>query len=449
MSLATRDGILSQLSANLNLFRDVGVLMGARIIGALSAVVFTAIMSRAMGADGLGQISVTISLAMVLGLLCTLNIEAGGVRFMVKYIAQDQPEQALQYIRFARRYISALCLIVVPLAFAVLYWRAGGIPTPTVWLAIAAAPLLAWLRLNSGIAMGFSRPVLAMLPLTFLRQVLFVAMLWGWVTLQGDLTPSDAAYIFAIGLVCVVVIHEALMRPHLAGLRARVADTTEAKPEHREWISVGFIMGLNILFVEFSVYLTVLAASFVLPDRELAFLDVTLKIMALVKFGLTAINQVFLPKISKAVALENWRGLTNWLAVSNILKLVALMGGLLVIWLFGQLGLSFFGPEFVAAYPLLILLMLDPVLQTLAGPGANIVSLSKSPQAMLPFLCATLTVLVAGTFVLGTAYGTMGVAVAVVLTRAVWTVGLALYCRRRLAIDPSIFSLPSWFLNRR
>ena len=82
-----------------------GLMVLARVGGALAGMLFTMMLTRSMGAAGTGQVSVAISLGMVLALACTLNIENGAVRFMVQDLGTGNLPRVAGYIKFSRGFI--------------------------------------------------------------------------------------------------------------------------------------------------------------------------------------------------------------------------------------------------------------------------------------------------------------------------------------------------------
>jgi O-antigen/teichoic acid export membrane protein len=414
------------------------------VVGALAAVGFTMLLSRSLGAEAMGQVSVAISLAMVMALACTANIETGGMRFMVADLANGDLARVRGYMRFSRRFVILTSVVATCAGLAWLTWRAEGtLPQGHLLLAMLAAPLLGWMRLGAGFAMGFSRPVLAVLPRTMFRPVAFLGMIAGWVSIVGVPSPEEAMALFAFSILLVLGVQQLLLSHAATKAMGPAAGQEDVEStDWPEWVKVSLTLGLNVLFVEYSIYIAVLCASLVLTSAEVALLDITLKLMALLKFGVTAVNQVFAPRLSRAMATGDNAQLTRWLAVSGVMKLGVVSVGLVIAVVLGQWALGLFGDEFPAAYTLLMLLLLDPVLVVLFGPASNVVSFSKQPHALLPVLAATLLVLVGGVIVLGYLYGVMGVGAAIVAARLIWVVWLAAFCWRKFGVDPTIAALP-------
>lgn len=431
----------------LGLFRDSALIVLARIGGAVSALGFTMLLSRTMGSEGLGHVSVAISLAMVLALFCTSNIEAGGVRFMVRYIADGDWGKTRAFIRFSTRYVLAMSAATLVVVLAYKRLVNGTWPELHILIGIVAAPLLAQMRLGAGFAMGLSRPVIATLPRTFLRPAVFLAAVALWIGVTGTIAPLSAMVLFLVTIALVLLGQTIVVRGLLN--RALADDSVSDMSDYRTWLKISLTLGLSVMYVEYSVYVAVLAGSLVLEPSQLALLDVALKIMALLKFGVTAINQVFMPKLSRAMAQDDQAALANWLAISGLMKLGVVVVALVAAFLIGRPVLGLFGEEFRAAYSLLLLLLLDPVCIAVFGPASNVVSFSKRPYALLPPLAAGLTVLIGGTALFGATWGLWGAGLAYVLARVCWLAWLAGYCIVKLGINPTIFSVFAWAKQRK
>ena len=439
--MATSEDSLSRMLAG------PGLMVLARVGGALAGMVFTMMMTRNMGATGAGQVSVAISLGMVLALACTLNIENGAVRFMVQDFGRDNLPGVAGYIKFSRMFILKVSGAVTGLG--VLALLIAGYPfTSPLYLAVLTAPILGWMRLGAGIAQGFSRPVLSVLPRTLLRPVFMVIAVAAWLVLGGPLTPWTATLLFLITTILVLVAQDIMLRPNMTKLARGMGDKVADASDQRDWVRIGLTLGLNVLFIEYSIYLTVLLAALVLPAAETARLDVLLKLIALVRYGLISINQYFMPRMSRALGNNNRPALERLIAISGMMRLaVTAIGGIGFI-LFGRFILGLFGPEFAGDQPYLLLLLLDTLLIALLGPGSNIVGLSKQPHRMLPILLASLITLSVGTLVCGYAFGLAGVIWVAILTRLVWLGGVAAQARAITGIDTTMASLPRYLRQR-
>ncbi|MEO0913270.1 MAG: hypothetical protein AAFY59_09815 [Pseudomonadota bacterium] len=412
------------------------LLVAARLGGALAGMIFLMLLTQSGGAALAGTVSALIATAMLLGLAGTLNIEAGAVRFMVQALDQGQPGTAVGFIRFSRRYAAAISLTLCAGV-----WVLTPDPSPAFTLALAAAPLIAWTRLNAGVAIGFSRVAAGVIPRTFLRQLFLLTGTAAFLALNGTPTPAVILAVYLAANLAVALCQTALLRPSERALKTP-ADQTDAP----KWVRLGLTLGLNVLYLEYAIHLIIFTAAFVLAPADLARLDVALKLAAFLKFANTAINQAFMPRFSAAMGRGDAQALTRWLALSNLLKLGANLTGLAALAIIAPHLLPLFGPEFTGLAPLVLLLALEPLIATLFGPGANIVSLSKRPARLLPILAATLALLVGGTLLGGHLAGLPGIAAAFLAAATLWSASLAIIARTRLATDTTLPASLRWAL---
>ena len=431
----------------LGLLAGPGLMILARVGGALAGMAFTLLLARTLGVVGTGQVSVAIALAMVLALACTLNLEAGAVRFMVQDIARGHWPGVAGYVRFSRRSVLAISIVVTAIATGTL-WLAGYGTDSHLYLAVLAAPVLGWMRLGAGIAQGFSRPVLSVLPRTLLRPVFMLIAVGGWLLAGLPLDPWTATALFLAATVITLLAQDRLLRPDLRILTGHQGDMTPDTSQNREWVRIGLTLGLNVLFIEYSIYVTVLCAALVLPAAETARLDVLLKLIALLRFGLIAINQYYMPAMSRALGQDDRPALERLIAASGALRLLLCAVGAIGLLLFGRAILGLFGPEYAVDQPLLLALLLEASLIAVLGPGSNVLGLSRQPQRMLPILLGSLATLCLGTLILGHAFGLAGVISVVILMRAVWQGGTAMQAHAVTGVDTTVLGLPSYLWQR-
>ncbi|QHQ36412.1 hypothetical protein [Algicella marina] len=413
------------------------LLVAARLGGAICGMLFLLLLTRTGGAALAGEVAALIAATMLLGLAGTANIEAGGVRFMVRALATGQPEQATGFIRFSRRLTLVLaCCITAGVWICTTPGAAGT-------LALLAVPLIALARLGAGLAMGFSRVLAGIVPRTFLRQALMLA---GLALLTASLGPPDLWQVMALWLAAnavVVTTQSVALRRHRVRLTA-APDTTHAPA----WVRHGLTLGLNVLYIEYAIQLTIVLAATVLAPADLARLDICLKIAAFLRFAAIAVNQAFMPRLSAALATADAPALARWLALASLLRLAAVGTGFGVLAVTAPHLLRLFGPEFAPLAPLLLALALEPLIAALFGPAATMLTLSSRPTTVLPVLAATLATLALGTLLGGHLFGLWGVAAAWLAAALLWSAALAHRAQAQLGIDTTVAATARWCRTR-
>lgn len=425
-----------------------GLMILARIGGAVAGLVLTMLLTRSMGAAAAGEVATATALAMVLALFCSLNLEAGATRFMVQDIARGNFAAAAGYVRFGRVFVAVTGVAVTGLSLLALWLWQGEI-APVLLLAVLAAPLLGWQRFGAGLAMGLSRPILSVVPRTLLRPAIMAALAGLWIVLVGTPDPTLVMGMLVATTLATIALQGWFLQGDLSGLAARRGSALPDTTGWPGWVRIGLTLGLNVLFLEYSIYLTVLVAAAVLPSPEVAALDIALKIVALFRYALLALGQYYNPQMARAAAGPDRPGLERLIAVTGVMRLAVLAIGIALLLPGGPLLMGLFGAEFEAQSWLLWLLLLELAVIALFGPGTNLVGFSDRPHLLLPILFATLAVLVAGGLALGAAFGLAGLAWSVILSRLVWVAGGALAARAVFGVDATVLGLPAWLLARR
>lgn len=142
------------------------------------------------------------------------------------------------------------------------------------------------------------------------------------------------------------------------------------------------------------------------------------------------LGKAFYPEVMRLdpKTRKPWRLMLRGMALSTLLGLV----GCLIVGLFGRqlLGLIF-GAEFVAAFPVLVVLLGAPLLAMVAFPMAPM--LYALDRAKVPLIASAVGALIylAAIFPLASQYGLLGAGAAFVLGRAVLVVIMAEALRRQ------------------
>lgn len=378
------------------LYLGVAGVVVARVGGVLAALVLNLVMARLMGPGEMGLALMAMSAASVGAVIAAGGLEGGAVRFLPAYLATGREAAARAYLRLTGRgvwLIGAGVLILVAIATAVL----PPVPSGTFILALLGAVLLAVVRVQASHCLGFGRPVAADLPVQFLRPGFLMIAVAAAGFLAPPLMAERVMALFVITLALVAVIQAVLARKTTRSLARGPRDWSGA----REWVSVGVQLGLAGLFIGFGRDIAILCAGAVLPAEDVARLGVALRIAGFVKFGMIAVNQAFMPRLSAAMARGDQPAVDHAIALSNHLKFWPMLAAVILIHLLAAPIMGVFGPEFVAAAPVLTLLLVEPVVAAIFGPGSSVVSFGRRKHLVLPVALASSAILAGGVVIGG------------------------------------------------
>ena len=117
------------------------------------------------------------------------------------------------------------------------------------------------------------------------------------------------------------------------------------------------------------------------------------------------------------------------------------LAGFVFLIFAGKLLLSFFDPQFVAAYPVLIAIALGTVVDAVAGPNAYLMQMTKFEGAYLKTLVICYALVIVAQLMLIPRYGSLGAALASACGIVTWNF-LAIYIlRRKAGLDPSLLAI--------
>ena len=243
--------------------------------------------------------------------------------------------------------------------------------------------------------------------------------------------------LYALSEALTVVIQNRLLRASFAPFAGLRGD----RAQWREWVALGLWLAPGALMNEFRKAVLIAAAGIALTPGDLSLFAVALSIINIMNFGVSAVDVAFSQRLSRTLTGDEVDLRDTFLAVSGAIKLAGFVLGCVLVAIFGYWSLGWFGEIYQTAWPALVVLTLIPGLAILFGPGSVI--LSTCGLGREDFVANTagaiVTVLaVAAGSALG---GLTGAALGSVAGCTAGQALMALYCLRRLGIDPTLTSL--------
>lgn len=416
---------------------DSLLLIVARVGANLLALVWTLLLVRLVQPEAAGIAFRAIAMAQLASILLTLNVESGAMRNLVPAMQAGRPAEAAAFIRFNRRMV----LFTAPLlALAALVWQqvqGGG--WLVFWITIGAVMVaLARLTARHATALGVMRR--GLLPRLLTGPVVLtlgLGLVWA---LGLDLRPWHVAALFALSEALTVVIQRQLLRDAFAPLEGQPG-LSAPETGRRGWISLGLWLSPGLMMSEYRKALLIATAALVLPAAQLSLFAVAFSIINVINFGVVAVDVAFSPRIAGAMAAGHPVRRDRLLATSGVIKLAGLALGVLGTALLGKWALGWFGPEYQAAWPALLILLALPATAILFGPASVILSARGLGRADFTGNVLGAAAIVLAVLAGGALWGLTGAALGAVIGQAVGLAFMALQSRRLLGIDPSLLSL--------
>lgn len=417
---------------------------GARVLLLRACTVGPALLlsvglARLLGTAGFGAYQTAVAWLAVLAVPAGLGVE----KLLVQRIAargthDGWPEvRGLLVVGFAAVTASALLMTA---AGAVL---AGFEPElalhGAVWLGLANLPVMVLLRMVAATLQGLGYIVPSQIPeLVVVPGVSLLGLAVAWIAFPTDgplgLTAGTALGILLVAhLIALGLAMGALWR-RLPRAELRVRPTYPI----RNWCSTAapmlVIAGLLVLNARTDIVM--LGA---LEDMdEVGPYSAAVRCAGLIAMVLVSANSALAPAVARHHAAGDKAELQR--VLTRTARWVAAVGaaGAAVFVAFGDLVLSVFGPEFVAARPALTILALAQLANVaMCAPGLVLMMTGHVKTAAIGLACGA-AINALGNWLLIPHYGGTGAALATAAGTLAWTVGLAWVVWQRLGLDTTI-----------
>lgn len=418
----------------LQLTRASAVSMAVRVTGLALAFLSHLVLSRALGANQYGQYMIALGWAMVLVIPARLGLDNSVLRFATIYREEGRAADFRGLIRFS---LGAMILIGAAIVAVLLLAKAVEFRPlePIGWALIAGVGLLvpfsAILGWLSALVRTANRIFASQFYEQMLRPLLLMMAVVAVIVAGGGLN-SGRAMLLTSGAVIAVTAGLAI---HARRIFSEMP-TGQASFEHRRnWLSVSWPLFLMAIVQELLNQVDLILLGLLSNATQAAHFAASMRLASLVTFGLMAIGTVSGPLIASAYHRNDLSELARIAKLSARFSTIfaALMAALLVA--LGRPALSLFGPGFDAAYPVLLVLLVGGMINSMTGSVGYLLTMTGRERMASIILAAALAASLVSNLILIPRLGAVGAAVASTLGLATWNLAMAITMRRSIGID--------------
>lgn len=434
---------LRSLLQQSHMARGAFAVLLTRVGGVVLGYAAQVALARWAGSEAYGVYSLAFAWTSILVVIAALGMPQALVRLIPMYTVESDRSRLRGVLRFSERLTGQGAVAAAVLVTAGVFLYAGGWPglhsTPgTIALACwIAAPALLLSQLHTqvcrtqgliGAAYGLSRIVRPALVIAGAAVVVFA--------LDASLTGAAIIFIVALAIGGTGVVQRWI------GQRSLPPDVFEAPPveDRRAWFSLSIPLFFASGFATLLLQTDLLLVGVFADVDSVGHYRVALQTASVVSFILGAVNTVAAPRFAALHAegdrdrLQSLtRALIPWIAGPSLLG----YGGLLVV---APFILPLFGPSFEAALVPLAVLATGHLFSALCGPVDSLLHMTGH-QSAAAWVYGSVVVLNIGLSAAGLWwFGVLGAAVASAVCMGLWNVGLLILVRRRLGVDPSVWT---------
>lgn len=414
-------------------FGGTFVVYGAGVALAFASQV---LLTRLLGADQYGNYYFVLAWVMALLIVAKLGLDSALLRFVPAYLARQQWGLLKGVLRWSASKAAWASLLSAGL-LAVVVSSIPGIGSglaQTFYLGCVVLLLLVYVYLRSALLRSLKHVVLALLPEAVIAPlVLGVSITLFWWLVDSDLNSVHAMAATLAGLIVSAFVGRLLLASRLPGQLQQAPALNDSETWLRSTRSMMLIGGAHVLLNNTdSIMLGLLRDA-----HSVGVYAVAAKSAILVSFPLTIANTTIAPLISRFHSTDDHAQLQQ--ALDHSMRLVSLASAsvFLAVLLFGREFLSIFGPEFVEAYVALVILSGGALVNALAGPSANLLSLTGSEGYVSRVMLTVTGLNIVMNLVFIPPWGIEGAAAATAISMVAWNLLMYITVRRRLGLQPN------------
>jgi O-antigen/teichoic acid export membrane protein len=407
-------------------------------LGAGLTFAMQVLLGRWMGVDEFGTYSFTLAWAAIIAVLAGVGLPITVLRFIPAFFSEGDNGRI-------RGLLNASVLITVAVSFGValigsvaVVLIGGGSPD---WVVIAGLWIAAGLTIRTlfqEIVRGFRQLALAYAPGMVLRPLFIILGGAAFVVFGGNLDSVAALEVTVAAIAVSLLLQGGRFWTKIPSVVRRAAPIYET----RSWMLVALplllVIGFELILSETDI---VMVGAF-LGAKSAGTYTAASKTSALVTMIVVSVNAIAAPMFASLWArgrLEELASLAHrvavWVFWPSLLVSIFLAVGAKPI-------LGLFGAEFSDASWVLIVLLVGHMISAATGSVGYLMTLTGHQREAAHVYGGVAALHLAVSVVAIPLLGTIGAALAVSFSNAVWNLWLHRLVVRRLGIHPSIFARP-------
>ncbi len=428
------------------LIKAVSGSVALRIVGMLFGFLVGIQLARGLGAEGYGIYGVAMSIIALL----TVPTEFGLPQLLTREVAAAQVNKDWGRLKGILHWSSMTSLrIAIVIAIATIAWlmlSGTGLSSPlglTLLAGVVMVPVVAQVSMQSAALRGLQHIVAGQLPDVLLRPVFYSLLLFALPMWIMPLDPVVAMVLGSLSACMAMFIARWLLERSLtddvAG-KARVIDA-------RSWWSSALPMALAEGMRLLQGNLQILLLGVLVVMSEVGIYRMASSMMLLIAMPVSMFNIVTMPIIARLHAANERERLQRMLGLTAAGMTLGVVIMIIPFLLQGQRILSVaFGAEFGEGNLILVVLCGSALINAMFGVGATLLNMTGHQSQVTRASLVALVCLAVLSYPLILFFGSIGAAIAHVVSTLLWSLIMWIAARTLLGLDSSLMAvLPGRF----
>jgi O-antigen/teichoic acid export membrane protein len=408
------------------------------VVGALLTYVAQLVTARVIGPDSYGIYAYVLAWVTLLGYFSTLGFHVSLLRFVPAYQTKEEWALVRGLIRYSLRGAAGTAISIVLIGICGIIVLHGSMRpelAQTFLLGFVAVPFLALHFIGASVVRAFGGIVSSLAPERVVRDGLLLAIVaaafWGNFHYLDATLAMAATVLASLAMLALIAISCRRLRPRSL---AHVKPAYAAKDWWRPTLPLTVIMIADNLMSRAGVIALGLAGN----TRDAGIFAVAFSMTILTALPRMSVATVFAPTVSALFVQENRAGLQSLSAKAACLSLLGTACVAIPLLLLAQPLLAWFGRDFVAGAPIIMLLVLGEVFSAACGPQQHLITMTGHER-----IGATMLAVCAGSnfvacMLMIDSLGMTGAALARTATLIAWNVAMGIFVYRRLHLMPGL-----------
>jgi O-antigen/teichoic acid export membrane protein len=407
---------------------------GGTVVGYFNQI----FISRTLGAEEFGAYAYVLGLLNFVRIIVSFDLDLAALRYVSIYNSRGDWSSFRGFVSGSRRFVLVMSMVGAGVCFALaLYFRHR--LQPSLFYAIAAGCLFlapaSLLSLEAALLQALRSVYGARIPNQFIRPIAMAGVLYFLVRFtQFPPTGSTAILANVVGAIIALVVSFGFMQRR----------TTDAirhatpKAHIREWARFCLLnLAGSLAYLVLSQQADIVIVGSLVGTKDAGLYSAASQISTLVLIGVVAVNQFTSPLLAQFHAEAQDIRLRTLLSRVMILNSSLSVPIITFVVALGPLVLQTFGPAFVTAYPVILILVVGNLVNATWGAlWGDLLTMTgfQTESAVLVGIVTSLNLLL--TFILTPRLGIVGAASATTAAVLVRGVLLAFVIRKRLHFWP-------------
>ncbi|HZT27636.1 MAG TPA: lipopolysaccharide biosynthesis protein [Pseudolabrys sp.] len=416
-----------------------GAVFGIRVVSAGIVFVTQVLIARWIGSYEFGSYVYVWTWLLLASDLVHLGLPLTAQRFIPEYTQAQSFARLRGFINGSRWLTFAAGAIVALMGAGVVYALADRIDQHLVvpfYLAALSLPFYSVTFMSDGLARSYNWIDVALLPGYVVRPLVFIAGVFALRAAGMPLNTSAIVGALAFAAVFAAALQFVRLNRRLKG----IGGSGPARYETRRWLATAvpiiLVWGLYTLLTSIDVLLLKQFR----PEQEVAHYYAAAKLLALVSFIYFAVAATTAHRYTDYHVAGDRDGLAVFAAKTVHWVFWPSLALSAVIIAFGYPLLMLFGPDFVAGYPVIVILAVGQLARAAVGPAERMLNVLGYQRTCAVAYAAAFAFDIVACLILAPLYGAVGAAGATAGAFLVESICLFIIAKRGLGLHMFVWA---------